>query len=350
MPRTAAVYPQILLPTHTGLGNFILKTPLIAALHQAFPNVAIDLVGSGRFGAELVVKQSPLIRKVHQLRLSEATWRQKCWFWVGLRSYSYDYILLPFDIDSRFWRVGARIAGIRHIVRQPKQTLLPDRHEIDYNIDLLAQICPDQDDAVWRKIRPFVHCPPDERVLQRYKLEPRQYIVIQPGAANGLYAAKVWSPNRFKALIPELIARYQMPLVLVGDAGDNRVFAQALADSYAQEPLLINTAGQTSFDELVALLANARAVLCHDSGVMHLSDALETPLIALYGPTDYSRTHPRGSHSHTLLSETPYQGIMRHFATDEIALSQKGIGHAAMDGISVTIVLNKLAVVMQEAN
>ncbi len=338
-----ATKPNILLSAYTGLGNFVLKTPLIAALHEAFPHIGLDLIAGNGFGAEQVLgNNSPLLRHVHQLPL-RASWQQKLRFFWALRSYNYDYLLLPFDADHRFLRIGAAIAGIKRVLRHSDKTLLLDRHEIDLNLDLLEQLLPSGNTIVWRTLDTFVQYEPDQLVLSHWGLAAQQYIVLQLGAANGLYAAKVWLPGRFEALIAWLLKNYRFPIVLVGDVGDNKVFVEPVAAAFVGEKRLINTAGRTDFGALVNLLAQARAVVCHDSGVMHLADALRTPLLALYGPTDYKRTHPRRHSSHTLLSDTPYKGIMRGFATDEAALQQLGIGHSAMDGISVAMVVEKLA-------
>ena len=43
---------------------------------------------------------------------------------------------------------------------------------------------------------------------------------------------------------------------------------------------------------MVAVLAKADAVLCHDSGAMHVAVALDRPVVCLVGPTNPARTGP----------------------------------------------------------
>jgi heptosyltransferase-2 len=50
--------------------------------------------------------------------------------------------------------------------------------------------------------------------------------------------------------------------------------------------------GETSLAELVGVLASLRLLLTNDSGPMHLAAALGTPLVAVFGSTDWNETAP----------------------------------------------------------
>jgi ADP-heptose:LPS heptosyltransferase len=52
--------------------------------------------------------------------------------------------------------------------------------------------------------------------------------------------------------------------------------------------------------ELASLYKKAQMVITTDSGPMHLAAAVETPVIALFGPTDPARTGPYGA-GHTII-------------------------------------------------
>ena len=58
---------------------------------------------------------------------------------------------------------------------------------------------------------------------------------------------------------------------------------------------LVDLTGRTSLKELAALLTLANAVVCTDTGVMHLAAAMGAKLVALFGPTAPWRTGPHGS-------------------------------------------------------
>ena len=45
-------------------------------------------------------------------------------------------------------------------------------------------------------------------------------------------------------------------------------------------------------DLMLNLLNCSRGVICHDSGIMHLSGALRAPTVALIGPVNIHKTRP----------------------------------------------------------
>jgi heptosyltransferase-2 len=53
-----------------------------------------------------------------------------------------------------------------------------------------------------------------------------------------------------------------------------------------------NLTGRTTLLQAAALMAEAKAVVANDSGLMHLAAALGRPLVALYGPSDAALTPP----------------------------------------------------------
>jgi len=57
-------------------------------------------------------------------------------------------------------------------------------------------------------------------------------------------------------------------------------------------PNLKSFVGLTSLPELLALIDAARALVCKESGPMHMAVALNTPLTAVIGPTNANRTGP----------------------------------------------------------
>jgi heptosyltransferase II len=52
--------------------------------------------------------------------------------------------------------------------------------------------------------------------------------------------------------------------------------------------------GQTTLPDLVGLLALSDVLLTNDSGGMHVAAALGTPVVAVFGPTDFQETSPVG--------------------------------------------------------
>lgn len=354
-------FMKILLSAYTGLGNFVLKTPLIAHIHAQYPNAIVDVITGNAFGIEQLAAQHRHINQVHYLDAKDS-WQNKIRFFRQIiQPQHYDALFLPFDAQPNWLQIVTCFANIgltvKHHLPNKKQTfvqkiankvseilvktlkveVLPNRHETQLNLDLLATW---QQKAVVNAPQTQINYQVNPKIIANFGLQNQPYIVIQPGAANGAFSVKAWNPNNFVLLINQLHAKYPAhKIVIVGDKGDYETVVKHIYQQLPKHEAVVNTAGKTNINDLLNLLALAQLVICHDSGVMHLADALSVPLIALYGPTDYVRTRPLRLTSVVLQSDTPYKNAMHYFALTEADLAQQGIAHQAMDGISVEQVM-----------
>ena len=99
----------------------------------------------------------------------------------------------------------------------------------------------------------------------------------------------------------------------------------------------------TNFNQLCNVINDSKVVISHDSGVMHLANALQRPLIALYGPTDFTRTAPLNSASHIIQSRNECWARMYSFRESEDDLANQYEDYYCMSSISVDSVLCKMS-------
>jgi len=91
------------------------------------------------------------------------------------------------------------------------------------------------------------------------------------------------------------------------------------------------------------LLHFSKLIICHDSGVMHLGDALEKPLLALFGPSDFKRVKPLRPTSHYLFSKTKYLNVKHNFKPFSSAdLKKNESSNYPMEGLTVDEVFDKV--------
>ena len=128
-----------------------------------------------------------------------------------------------------------------------------------------------------------------EQMHRRLDDLPQPWIALLPGAARG--TSKQWPTEHYALAAADLMAQTGGSIITLGTAAETAVSQQVAA---AAAPNGLNLAGQTSLEELAAVLSLADAVLCNDSGGMHLAAALGTPLVALFGITNPAQTGPLG--------------------------------------------------------
>jgi heptosyltransferase-2 len=124
------------------------------------------------------------------------------------------------------------------------------------------------------------------------------FVGVNPGAAFG--SAKQWVPTRYAAAAERIAKERAARVVLIGGPAE-RPLADAIAG--ALRAPAVDLCGRTSLAELVGVLSRLELLLTNDSGPMHLASALGTPLLAVFGPTDWRETAPFGSGPQRLVRE-----------------------------------------------
>jgi ADP-heptose:LPS heptosyltransferase len=111
------------------------------------------------------------------------------------------------------------------------------------------------------------------------------------------WTAKNWPIDRFAELANRIGASHPATFYLLGGPGDVPA-GRHLAESI-QVPV-DDRCGKTSLPELGGLIRELDLVVSNDSGPMHIASTTNTPVLALFGPTDPALTGPYGDHHHVI--------------------------------------------------
>jgi len=152
-----------------------------------------------------------------------------------------------------------------------------------------------------------------------------EWIGLNPGAAFG--SAKRWLPERYAAVADALAERRGAHVVIVGSAAE-RPLADTIAQAMRRPARVL--CGETSLSELIGVLANLRLLVTNDSGPMHVAAALGVPVVAVFGPTDWRETAPRGRDCRVVREEAECAPCK---------LRECPIDHRCMTAVSVARVL-----------
>ncbi|WP_411556032.1 ADP-heptose--LPS heptosyltransferase RfaF [Pantoea agglomerans] len=137
----------------------------------------------------------------------------------------------------------------------------------------------------------------------------RPVIGFCPGAEFG--PAKRWPHYHYATLARQLIAE-GFQIVLFGSAKDRPTGEEIIA-ALPEEARghCRNLAGETQLEQAVILLAQCRAVVSNDSGLMHIAAALDRPLVALYGPSSPDFTPPLAKQARIIRLITGYHKVRK---------------------------------------
>ena len=113
-------------------------------------------------------------------------------------------------------------------------------------------------------------------------------ICLCPGAEFG--PAKRW-PTKYYSKVANEYLKKNWQVILLGSMNDVRI-GKEIKSNINKESGFLNLIGQTKLVDTIDILSSANLVLTNDSGLMHIAASVDTPLVALYGPTSPEFTPP----------------------------------------------------------
>ncbi len=163
-----------------------------------------------------------------------------------------------------------------------KKFLSPVPHTVDLYNDILGQL----KGEVLARLPDLML--PDE-VLDR-PMPARDAVAIVPGASSPV---KAWAVGNYAKLAERIIHDFKLPIHLYlgeKETGLEKDFLHLPKGSitiYRNHPLV----------DIATLLSQCRLTVSNDSGLMHVSSAVGTPTVALFGPThEQLGFYPLGLH------------------------------------------------------
>jgi heptosyltransferase-3 len=122
------------------------------------------------------------------------------------------------------------------------------------------------------------------------------FIVVQP---TSRWLFKCWEDEKVAQLIDALAADGRT--VVLTAAPDQKELAMiANIQSLCQSSNVVSLAGELSLPQLAALIDAAQLFIGVDSAPMHMAAALETPCLALFGPTKLQHWRPWGENNRVI--------------------------------------------------
>jgi ADP-heptose:LPS heptosyltransferase len=128
-----------------------------------------------------------------------------------------------------------------------------------------------------------------------------RYAVVRPGATH---PAKRWSVENFAAIALWLRWKQGIPTVVNLGPGDEELAAPIRRLCGAENPVVAVVDGLT-LTELMALLAGARLLVGNDCGPTHMAAAARCPIVVLFGASNPVHWRPWETAYRLLQSEQP---------------------------------------------
>jgi len=141
----------------------------------------------------------------------------------------------------------------------------------------------------------------------------KRYAAIHPGTSD-FGALKRWKPERFAALAERIGKQSGIRPIVTWGPGERSLAEEIVAGSGGQALLAMET---KNILDLAELIRSASIYIGCDSGPLHLSSAVGTPSVALFGPKDPRTYGPYNPHHRIVLKGDLGQGSMEAITVDD---------------------------------
>ncbi len=277
---------QILFITLSCVGDAVMTTPVLQALHQACPAATIDIVADSR--SDIIFWNCPYRGEIfykHKdrfLRGAPALIRQ---LW-GKR---YDII-----VDLRTDRLAYLLRGKKRYTKIKSQTYGP--HAIESLMGIIKAVHGNQPLPATR-----IWLNEDHVIFARDKMgsmSGKHVLAMGPGC-GGKRQRKFWPTKRY-AQLANVLADIFDGVLLLGGSGDEKLTREIVEDLKLPS---VDMCKQTSLLQAAALLQEAKMLVGSDSGLGHIAGAVNTATLTFFSTDAPERCLPWGPSASWLMGE-----------------------------------------------
>ncbi len=281
--------PTILIVVLRYIGDVLVTTPLAHSLKTAFPDAAIDYLVFA--GTDKAILKNPLVRKIITIPRNGKKISS-----IARLFRSYDLAVAAYASERSV--IAAAVAGKRSV------GIVQDSGKYWWKRLILNDYCLYDDRShVISSVLALTRClgvPPvpqavmgydhEDTLFARTAIAAKRYILLHP---YSLKRCKYWPAEKWGKLAALIQERCNCQAVFTAtpSAEDNAFLSEILACA-PQDVLTF----PCSLNQFAAALQEAQAYVGIDTAATHIAAAVETPTIALYGPslTRYWAPWPNG--------------------------------------------------------
>ncbi len=286
---------RILVIKLRAVGDVLVSTVVLDNLRQAFPDASIDFLTESA-SRDVVINHPAVNDVVVYHRKKDSMLR----FFFMLHKRKYDLVIdlfcnpksaqMTFATRARR-RVGFPFRG-RAWAYNVKAKWMPESwHGTEFNLDALRSIGV----PILSKIVKL-YLTETERAWARsflapHRIDGQMLVALNPGSSC---EARRWGSEHYAELGDMLFEKLDARVLLVWGPGEEHE-ARGIA-GMMKHPAII--APKTTILQLGALLAECSFTVSNDTGPIHISAAVDTPPLGIYGPTfaaGHRAFHPKSA-------------------------------------------------------
>lgn len=263
---------KILVIRFSSMGDIIYTTPVVRCLKQQIPNAEVHFLTKPAF--QYIYHNNPYVDKLLLLKptLSETI--------IDIKAEAYDYII---DLHNNLrtalikLRTGTKSSTYKkYTIRKWLSLrfnlkLVPNTHLVDRYLKTVA----------------FLGVSNDGQPINYYVNAGHYLNKLLPSSHQNAFIAFVIGATHFTKRLPNskiisICRELKLPVVLLG-GNDVKSNGDEIAAQSGDK--IYNACGITSLDESVFLVSKAQSIIGFDTGLTHIAEAFDKPIVSIWGGT-----------------------------------------------------------------
>ena len=268
--------PKILILRFSSIGDIVLTTPVVRCIKEQVPGAEVHYCTKKAF--QSIVANNPYVDKVHVLGDKLGDLVQE------LKAENFDFVvdlhnnLRTRIIKTRLGKPGRSFDKLNYekwLMVNFKVNRLPDVHIVQRYLDTAAALGV-KDDG--KGLDYFI--PAQDEV---------DIHTLPTGFQDGYVAFAIGAQHYTKRLpterIIEFCERLQEPVILLGGKEDAATGEEIAAHFQNRTTIIYNACGKYNLNGSASLVKQAKQVVSHDTGLMHIAAAFQKDIISVWGNT-----------------------------------------------------------------
>ena len=273
---------KILIIRMSSIGDIVLSTSFLQSVKTKFPDSQIDFLIKSEFAD--IMRHHPLIDDL-------ITFKKKTGFkglielGKALRSNDYDMVydihsvfrtrVLSFFLRKRFFKQIKKPRLRRFLLFYGYQNFFEKSFS---HIKMYHSLLEKTDSFPETELHVSNKEIQETKIFLLENNISKNYITIVPGAA---WNQKQWSIENYNNLMTRLIDSFDATILILGATND------IICDQIIEHSRIVNLKDKTSLRMAMGILKSSQHTIGSDTGLLHISEALGTPVTMILGPTSF---------------------------------------------------------------
>ncbi len=284
---------RILVIRNGLIGDTVFMTPVLERLRENFRDASVDVAISVK--STRVLENCSHINKIFPIP-TDYSFLGHAAFFFSLRKFHYDIAIIQ-EVNSHYVLMS-KLLGAKYIAGFKNSLSFLLDHAVPRPAHVHTVLAELETVKGWTNsispVATHLEITENEEVEAREILRSNgvsmfdSIVSIHPGC-SGTRSLREWLPEHYGTLADLLIENAGVEIVFCGVEQDRRLIEKIVAGMKNRH---VSIAGKTNLRQLFGVLKLSRVVVSPDTGTAHIANAVGTPAVMLFGPSDPVDTGP----------------------------------------------------------